>query len=142
MNFLEKYKHLLQFKLFYWGIRIGMGHAFIGSGLRKMPGVQFTILPVENPVGAYFHAMHETGFYWNFIGYFQIVIGILVFFNRTVVLSSMLMMPVTVNILLISVSLNMRGTPIITSLMVLANLFLLFWHYENYRGVLEKPRVS
>ena len=139
MNFLINLRAKLLFKLFYWALRIGMGITFITSGIRKLPGVKFTLLPVDHPVGAYFNAMYETGFYWNFIGYFQIVIGILVFFNRFVVVSSMLMMPVTINIFLISISLNMRGTPVITSSMLLGNLFLLFWHYENYLTVVRKP---
>jgi len=123
----------------YWSVRIGLGLTFISSGLRKLPGEKFTILSIDNPIGAYFNAMYETGIYWNFIGYFQIVIGILVFFNRFVVLCSLLMMPVTINIFLVSVGLHMRGTPIITSMMVVGNIFLMLWHYENYRTVLQRP---
>ena len=143
MNLLEDFNNLknrLLFKWFYWGLRIIMGLTFISSGIRKLPGIKFTALPIDNPVGSYFNAMYETGFYWNFIGYFQIVIGVMVFFNRFVVVSSLLMMPVTVNIFLISIALNMKGTPIITSLMVVGNIFLLLWHYENYRTVLHKPK--
>ncbi len=127
------------FKFMYWSVRIGLGLTFISSGLRKLPGEKFTILSIDNPIGAYFNAMYETGIYWNFIGYFQIVIGILVFFNRFVVLCSLLMMPVTINIFLVSVGLHMRGTPIITSMMVVGNIFLMLWHYENYRTVLQRP---
>ena len=139
MNFLITLRDRFIFKLFYWALRIGMGLTFITSGTRKLPGVKFTILPLSNPVGAYFNAMYETGFYWNFIGYFQILIGIMLFFNRFVVVSSMLMMPITINIFLISISLHMKGTPVITSLMLLGNLFLLIWHYENYLSVIQKP---
>ncbi|MEM6725726.1 MAG: DoxX family membrane protein [Bacteroidota bacterium] len=127
------------FKLTYWGVRIGLALAFILSGIRKLPGVKFTILPKEDPVGAFFHVMHESGFYWNFIGYFQIGIGLLLFVNRYLPLLYLLMMPVTVNIFLVSVSLNMRGTPIITSLMLLGNIFLMLWHYEHYLQVLNRP---
>ena len=141
MESLKKLRDLFIFKLFYWGLRIGMGLTFIASGARKMPGVKFTILTTDDPVGAYFHAMHETGFYWNFIGYFQILIGILIFFNRSVISAILLMMPVTINIFLVSVALNMRGTPIITALMVVGNLFLLLWHYENYLSLLQRPQT-
>ena len=139
---LLAYREKLFWKLLYWGARIGLAITFIVSGIRKFPGVKFTILPIENPVGFYFAAMHETGFYWNFIGYFQVLIGLLAFSNRSVVLSAILMMPVTINIFLISVSLNMTGTPVITSAMVLGNVFLLFWHYENYINVLKKPLLK
>ncbi len=132
-------KDKIFFKIFYWCIRIGIGLTFIISGIRKLPGIRFTILPTDNAVGSFFSAMYETGFYWNFIGYFQILIGILIFFNRFVVISSVLMMPITINIWLVSISLQMRGTPIITSLMVLGNLFLLLWHYKNYKNVFKKP---
>lgn len=132
------YKKQPLLKTLYWIIRISMGITFILSGIRKMPGVKFTALSIDNPVGFYFEAMHETGFYWNFIGYFQIAIGILIFFNRFVVVSSLFMMPVTINIFLISISLNMKGTPIITSMMLLGNLFLLLWHFKNYRTIFIK----
>lgn len=136
---MEALKEKYLFKIFYWCVRVGMGITFILSGMRKLPMVKFTALPIENPVGFYFEAMHSTGFYWNFIGYFQILIGILIFFNRFVVMSTLLMMPVTVNIFLVSLALNMTGTPIITSAMLLGNVFLLLWHYKNYKSILEKP---
>lgn len=126
-------------RLLYWLIRAGMGATFIISGLRKWPGVKFTALPVENPVGAYFQAMYETGFYWNFIGYFQIAVGLMIFLNRFAALSSLLMMPVTVNIFLVSIALRMTGTPLITAAMLLGNAFLLYWHYPNYRSIFQKP---
>ena len=70
LEVIEKYKGKQFFRLIYWTARIGLGITFVLSGIRKLPGVKFTILPVDNPVGAYFHAMYETGFYWNFIGVF------------------------------------------------------------------------
>ena len=138
-SFIESLHNILIVKILYWVARVGMGLTFITSGIRKLPGVEFTLLPTSDPVGAYFNAMHETGFYWNFIGYFQILIGLLVFFNRFVVMSVLLMMPVTVNIFLVSVSLGMRGTPLITAAMVLGNTFLILWHYKHYLGLLENP---
>jgi len=139
MKTIESLKAKPAFRLLYWCIRAGMGLTFVVSGLRKMSGIRFTALPVENPVGAYFNAMYETGLYWNFIGYFQIAVGLAVFLNRFVVVSSLLMMPVTLNIFFVSLALHMRGTPVITTAMVLGNLFLLIWHYKNYRTLWMKP---
>ncbi len=140
METIEALKEKYFIRIFYWCIRVGMGLTFIVSGIRKLPGIKFTALPIENPVGLYFEAMHSTGFYWNFIGYFQIIIGILIFINRFVVLSALLMMPVTVNIFLVSIALNMEGTPLITSTMVLGNVFLLLWNYKNYKPIFENPK--
>jgi len=132
LKFIDSSRQKLLYKILYWIARYGLGLTFIISGIRKLPGVLFTILPVDNPVGAYFHAMHETGFYWNFIGYFQIVVGVVVFVNRFSALASLLMMPVTVNIFLISIALHMTGTPVITSLMLLGNIYLLLWKYQKF----------
>ncbi|MDX2361764.1 MAG: DoxX family membrane protein [Crocinitomicaceae bacterium] len=139
MNRFLFLKEKLIIKVFYWCVRAGMGLTFILSGIKKLPGVKFTELPLDNPVGSFFNAMYETGFYWNFIGYFQIAVGVLIFFKRFVVVSSLLMMPVTVNIFLVSISLNMQGTPFITSAMLLGNLFLIIWNYKNYMTILKNP---
>ena len=139
MNTIQSLKEKLIIKFFYWCVRIGMGLTFIASGIRKLPGIKFTELSTDNPVGSFFSAMHATGFYWNFIGYFQIVLGALIFFNRFVVASSLLMMPVTVNIFLVSIALNMKGTPFITSAMLLGNVFLMIWYHKNYETILKKP---
>ncbi|MFD2588679.1 hypothetical protein ACFSQJ_17260 [Croceitalea marina] len=136
---LEKIKKIKILKVFYWFVRISMGFGFVLSGMRKLPGIRFTILSNDNPAGAFFNAMYDTGFYWNFIGYFQILLGILIFFNRFVVLTSVLMMPVTFNIFLVSIALNMKGTPIITSTMLMANIFLLVWNQKNYKNLFLKP---
>ncbi|MCQ0112558.1 DoxX family membrane protein [Zhouia amylolytica] len=139
MDPLDRIKRNKAFIFLYWCARIGMGITFIISGIRKLPGIKFTTLPIDNPVGAYFNAMYETGFYWNAIGYIQIIIGVLLFFNRFVVISSILMMPVVINIFLISIALYMQGTPIITSAMVLGNTFLITWHFKNYRSLFLRP---
>ncbi|WP_350291483.1 hypothetical protein [uncultured Croceitalea sp.] len=135
----EKIKKIKILKVFYWFVRISMGFGFVLSGMRKLPGIRFTILSNDNPAGAFFNAMYDTGFYWNFIGYFQILLGILIFFNRFVVLTSVLMMPVTFNIFLVSIALNMKGTSIITSTMLMANIFLLIWNQKNYKNLFLKP---
>lgn len=140
--FINPLRKIFLFKLLYWAARIGMGLTFIISGIRKLPGVKFTTLPVDNPVGHYFDAMHQLGFYWNFIGYFQILLGLLMLFNRTVVASIIMALPITINIFLVSVALKMTGTPFITAAMVLGNLFLLLWHYEHYTPILEKASVK
>lgn len=137
-DLINRLRQVPLWRVLYWLARIGLSLAFIVSGIRKLPGVLFTILPTTDPVGYYFDAMHQTGFYWNFIGVFQILLGLLIFFNRFVVISVLLMMPVTVNIFLVSFALNMKGTPFITTLMLLANLFLLLWNYENYLSLLKK----
>jgi uncharacterized membrane protein YphA (DoxX/SURF4 family) len=138
LRFIAASKERLLFKVFYWCARYGLAVTFILSGLRKFPGILFTTLPVDNPVGAYFLAMHETGIYWNFIGYFQVAAGLLMFFDRFAPLAALLMMPVTVNIFLVSIALHMHGTPVITALMLCGNVYLLLWHYRKFLPLLQR----
>lgn len=123
---------------FYWTTKVLLGIGFVLSGLRKLPGVKFTQLPITNPVGLFFEGMYVTGFYWNFIGYYQIVVGLILMSRWWKALSPLLILPVTVNIFLVSISLQMRGTPIITGLMLLGNLFLIVWHWEQYKPILRR----
>ena len=123
---------------FYWTIKILLGIGFVLSGLRKLPGVKFTQLPITNPVGLFFEGMYVTGFYWNFIGYYQILVGLILMTRWWQALSPLLILPVTINIFLVSVSLHMRGTPMITGLMLLGNLFLIVWHWEKYKPILKR----
>lgn len=142
LDLISDYRPKKWARALYWFTRITMSLTFVTSGVRKLPDVKFTILGPENPVGAYFIAMYNTGFYWNFIGYFQIMLGIMLLINRFKVITPLLMMPVTINIFLISVSLGMKGTPLITTAMVLANIFLMLWCYENYLPLLQKSKES
>lgn len=135
---LIDYIHRKRFFIFiYWAVKIGLGLAFILSGARKLPGVKFTSIPISDPVGLFFEGMYVTGFYWNFIGYYQILAGILLMTPWWKKLTPILIFPVTINIFLVSLSLHMRGTPIITSLMILGNLYLIIWHLRTYSPLLK-----
>lgn len=114
-----------------------LGIGFIISGVRKMPGVKFTTISIDNPIGLFFEGMYQTGFYWNFIGYYQILAGLLLMTPWLQRLTPVLLLPVSVNIFLVSASLEMRGTPIITALMLLGNLFLIAWHAHDYRPIFK-----
>jgi hypothetical protein len=100
--------------------------------MRKLPGVKFTQIPISDPVGLFFEGMYQSGFYWNFVGYYQILVGIILMLPFLKRLSPILIYPVMVNIWLVSLSLHMQGTPVITTLMLLGNMFLLLWHLESY----------
>lgn len=125
--------NLLQQKWLLWACRISLGTAFILSGIRKLPGIKFTELPIDNPVGLFFEGMYAAGFYWNFIGVYQILVGLLLISSFLPRLSPLLSLPVTVNIFLVSIGLHMNGTPLITSLMLIANIYLILREWKNYR---------
>ncbi len=136
--YIERVKEIRLYNILYWFLKITLGLTFISSGIRKLPNIKFTELPISNPVGLFFEGMHSSGFYWNFIGYYQIFFGILLMTKWYAKLTPLLILPVTFNIFLVSISLHMKGTPIITSFMLLGNIYLVLWHIKSYALILKK----
>ncbi len=109
---------------------------FIAPGLTKLLGNRFTVLGIDNPVGFFFEALYQTGFYWRFLGFAQIGAAILTAIPRTATLGAVCFFPIILNIFIITVSIDFRGTPVITGLMLLANIFLLCMDYHKLKPLL------
>lgn len=132
LNFREK----TIFKLFTWGTRILLALAFIPSGLKKILGQRFTILDNDNPVGFFFEAFYQSGWYWNFLGFMQLLVALLLLIPRTAFFGAILYLPIIINIFIIVVSMSFIGTPIIAGLLLLGNIYLLLWDYKTLKIVL------
>ena len=116
--------------------RVALALGFIPSGLVKVMGERFTGLPPNHPLGHYFDALHLTGFYYTFIGVGQLTAAALLLIPKTTLLGAMLYFPIIVNICVLAYAVRFEGTRI-TTLMLLANLFLLVWDYDRLRHVLS-----
>ena len=117
--------------------RILLSIAFIPSGLKKLLGERFTNISVDNPVGFFFEGLYQSGFYWNYLGFMQVLCSILIIIPRTTYLAAVLYLPIIININIIVISMDFRGTPIITGLMLLANIYLLVWDYKKTNTILS-----
>jgi uncharacterized membrane protein YphA (DoxX/SURF4 family) len=117
--------------------RLLLALAFTPSGITKVLGNRFTILGIDNPVGFFFEAMYRTGFYWRFLGLCQLAAALLLLIPRTATIGALVYFPLILNIFVITVSLNFRGTPIITGLMLLANIYLLCWDYDKLKRLVK-----
>lgn len=141
MVFLESFHQKVYkkkiFVLFTWATRILLFLAFLPSGLKKLLGERFTILGVDTPVGFFFEALYRTGFYWNFLGLIQLIAGILLLIPRTSFFGALIYFPIIINIFIIVVSMHFTGTPYIVGLMLIANLYLLFWDYKKVKAVVS-----
>jgi uncharacterized membrane protein YphA (DoxX/SURF4 family) len=113
--------------------RILLALGFTPSGITKVLGNRFTILGLDNPVGFFFEAMYRTGFYWRFLGLCQLAAALLLLIPRTATIGALVYFPLILNIFVITVALEFRGTPIITGLMLLANIYLLCWDYDKLK---------
>lgn len=117
--------------------RILLALGFVPSGITKVLGNRFTILGLDNPVGFFFEALYRTGFYWRFLGLCQLAAALLLLIPRTATLGALLYFPLILNIFVITVSLRFQGTPVITGLMLLANIYLLCWDYDKLKQLLK-----
>lgn len=124
-------------KVFTVLTRVLLALGFLPSGLTKVIGNRFTILGVDNPVGFFFEAMYRTGFYWRFLGLCQLAAAALLIIPRTATIGALVYFPLILNIFVITVSLHFTGTPFITGLMLLANLYLLCWDYDKLKHLIK-----
>lgn len=124
------------FKKFAVFCRIALAASFIPTGIVKILGERFAEgLPSNNPLGHYFDALHQTGYYYTFIGVAQIIIAILLLIPRTSLLGALMYFPIIINICVLTYATRFEGTRLVT-MMVLASLFLLIWDYDRLKHIL------
>lgn len=148
MNRIEEIYHEAKadewFKKFAVFCRIALAASFIPSGLVKIMGERFAAgLPSNNPLGHYFDALHQTGYYYTFIGISQIIIAILLLIPRTSLLGALMYFPIIVNICVLTYATRFEGTRLVT-MMVLASLFLLIWDFDRLKHILpfKQPKTD
>lgn len=120
--------------------RLVIGFAFVPSGLKKVMGERFTVLGTDNPIGFFFEGLYQSGFYWKFLGLSQLLAALLLMSQRFATLGALLFFSIICNIWVITLSLHFAGTTIVTSLMLLANLGLLAWDYNKFKGLFYRDR--
>ncbi|RZL13860.1 MAG: DoxX family protein, partial [Pedobacter sp.] len=118
-------------------LRVALAFGFITSGIVKIVGERFAAgLSVNHPMGQYLEALHNTGFYYTFIGVVQVLAAILLLIPRTVLLGALLYFPVIFNIFMLSYAVRFEGSSLTSPLMVLACLYLILWNYDKIKYIL------
>lgn len=117
--------------------RILLATGFIPTGMVKVLNRRFTTLPGgDDPIGRFFEALYQTGGYWQFLGWAQVVSGVLLLIPRTAPLGAICFLPIMTNIFVITIALHFTGTTLITGLMLLAVVFLVLWDFHRWKRVL------
>lgn len=129
------------FRYFTVFCRIALALGFIPSGIVKLTGERFTALPANHPLGHYFDALFQTGYYYTFIGVAQLVIALLLLIPRTALLGAILYFPTILNIVILAYATRFEGTRI-TTFMLLANVYLLWWDYDRLKHILPFKRSN
>ena len=113
--------------------RLLLAIGYIPSGLTKVMGTSFTQLSTETSIGYFFDALYQSGFYYNFLGMAQVLAAVLLLIPRTATLGALCYFPIALNIVIITYSMSFAGTTVITSLMLLASIYLLCWEYDKLK---------
>ena len=132
--------HRWYFQVFTVFTRILLAVGFIPPSYKKIIHQPFTSLPDSNPVGHYFNALYHTGFYYEFLGWGQMIAAILLLFPRTAHLGALLFLPIIANIAVLTTSVGFVGTWLITILMTLAATWLVAWDYDRLKPILFAKR--
>ena len=132
--------HRWYFQVFTVFTRILLAVAFIPPSYKKIMHMPFTVMPDSHPVGHYFNALLKTGFYYEFIGWGQMIAAILLLFPRTAHFGALLFLPIIANIAVLTTSMGFVGTWLITILMCLAATWLVAWDYDRLKPVLFQKR--
>jgi hypothetical protein len=95
----------------------------------------------NHPLGHYLEALHNTEYYYTFIGIMQLAIAVLLLIPRTALLGALMYFPIILNICILAYAVRFEGTRI-TTFMVLANLYLLCWDYDRIKYILPFKQVK
>ncbi len=123
-------------QLFTAFTRVLLAIGFIPPSIPKIMYQPFSILPVSHPVGHYFDALYQTGFYYQFLGWGQLFAAVLLLIPRTSHLGALMFFPIILNIAVLTSSVGFDGTWLITILMSLAAIYLVCWDYDRLKAIL------
>jgi hypothetical protein len=137
---LHAIREIKMLQLFTVYVRYLIGGAFVISTFTMNKFGQYgdvkklaNKIPINElpPAEVFFRLIAESGTYWHFIGFSQLISGILLMTQRFARLGALLYFIIILNIFIITIAFDFHGTPIITGLMLLAGLYLICWDVES-----------
>jgi hypothetical protein len=139
---MKKLKERVTAQLFVIYLRYLIGGSFVFASIIKIKGGRFTTLSGENePIGSAWHmfeTLYQSGLWWKFLGTGQLIAGFLLMTQRFAKLGALMFFPIVANVFVITISYDFRGTPYITGLLVLANIFLILWDWDELKVLINK----
>ncbi|HLT49020.1 MAG TPA: DoxX family membrane protein [Aequorivita sp.] len=114
-------------------LRIILGLGLIFFGLSKL--IHFSFMPTHIYTGdaaIFIDSLSNTGYILKVVGFFELVIGLLLLFNKWVPFALLLLAPITLNILLFHLFMDTPGL-IIAVVILSLNAILIYKHWNVYR---------
>jgi putative oxidoreductase len=112
-------------------VRIALGLLLVVFGSNKL----FHYLPMPVPTGSagdFMDSLNATGYIFPIVGVFEVFIGILLLIKKWIPFALVLLAPISINILLFHVFLDIPGVAI-ALLVVALNAVLIYKHWRLYR---------
>ena len=134
--------HRRPLQLFTVFTRLILAAGFIPPSIPKILHKPFTVLPDSNPVGHYFNALYDTGFYYEFIGWAQLTAALLLLFPRTAHIGALMFLPIIANVAVLTTCVGFQGTWVLTILMCLAATWLVAWEYDRLKPIVFHKRTE
>lgn len=135
-----KLKLLKVFQVFTLFVRHLLGIAFIWAGILKVKGIRFEPQSGEHtPIDSVSHlleAIYRSGFYWYFIGWGQVIAGLLIMSQIFSTLGAVLYFPIMLSIFMLTTAFQGPVFLIMTSLMLLGNIYLLLWDWNKLKFII------
>jgi hypothetical protein len=142
---MHKLKQNILLQLFVIYTRYLIGAAFVFASVVKLAGGRFTTISGENePINSAWHmfeTLYQSGLWWKFIGLGQLIAGFLLMTQRYAKLGALMFIPIISNVFIITISYDFKGTPYITGLMLLANIMLVVWDWDELKILINKTPV-
>jgi hypothetical protein len=141
MQSLRHLKLKLIPQLFIIYTRYLIGGAFVFASIVKIKGERFTAVDgSDSPLNSPFHlleTLYRSGLYWEFLGYGQLIAGFFLMTQRYAKLGALMFLTIIANIFVMTVSYGFKGTPFITGSMLIANIMLVLWDWDEIKILLN-----
>lgn len=144
---MNKIKHKILPQIFIIYTRYLIGGTFVFASLIKIKGRRFTRDSGEfNPINSgwhFFETMYQSGLFWQFIGISQLLAGLLLLTQKYSKLGAIFNLPIILSIFIITLSYYFSYTPVITGMMLFANVILIAWEWDEIKVLLNlKPKID
>lgn len=113
-------------RVFYNLIAVFLGFTFWSAGMVKLFAGHEFIGWIGPPQLIEALAKHDLELYGTFIAYAQIVIGYMLMTTRFTLLGAIMLVPMILNILMVTISQNWVGTPYVLTVLLGMNVVLLY----------------
>lgn len=144
-NYLSRLRNHILPQLFIIYTRYLIGAAFVFASVVKLQGKRFTTIDgINEPINSAWHmfeTLYQSGLWWKFLGLGQIIAGLLLMTQRYAKLGALMFLPIIANVFVITVSYDFHGTPVITGLMLIANIILVLWDWDEIKILINKTPV-